>query len=135
MGGFFFIALLVAVALLVLMVVSNIFLFRKMGLPGWYAIIPFWNSWNQFKMTWTTMPWFWLYLVVSILMFAGIDGVLGFVVSVLGLIVGIGANYQLARAFGKGAGYCVGLTLLPIIFLPMLAFGQSQYMGNPAMHP
>jgi hypothetical protein len=34
---------------------------------------------------------------------------------------------QLAKAFGKDTGFGLGLVFLPIIFLPMLAFGKSQY--------
>ena len=39
-------------------------------------------------------------------------------------------NLKLAAAFGKGVGYCLGLIFLPVIFLPMLAFGQATYIGN-----
>jgi hypothetical protein len=35
----------------------------------------------------------------------------------------------LAESFGKGAGYAVGMILLPFIFYPMLAFGDAQYQG------
>ena len=35
----------------------------------------------------------------------------------------------LANNFGKGGGYAVGLLFLPIIFYPMLAFGDAQYVG------
>ena len=39
-------------------------------------------------------------------------------------------NSGLARSFGKGTGFAVGLILAPIIFYPMLAFGKSEYIGN-----
>lgn len=102
-----------------------------MGLPGWYGVIPFWNTWNQFQKTWATMPWFFVWLVLSIASFVGVDGIFGTVVYILTLAVGIAANYQLAKAFGKGVGYCVGLTLVPVVFLPILALGSAQYQGNP----
>ena len=34
-------------------------------------------------------------------------------------------NLKLAKAFGKGTGYGIGLIFLPIIFFPMLALGNS----------
>lgn len=47
MGGFVSIFAIIALAVVILMIIANIFLFRKMGLPGWYSIIPFWNVYNQ----------------------------------------------------------------------------------------
>lgn len=41
MGGFVFIFAIIALAVAILMIIANIFLFRKMGLSGWYSIIPF----------------------------------------------------------------------------------------------
>jgi hypothetical protein len=50
-----------------------------------------------------------------------------------------GTTAAIAGAFGKGGGYGIGLLLLPVIFLPMLAFGSAQYVGgtqpNPAGDP
>ena len=37
---------------------------------------------------------------------------------------------DLARKFGKGAGYGIGLAILGFIFFPLLAFSDAQY--NPA---
>ena len=40
---------------------------------------------------------------------------------------------RLAKAFGKGGGYAVGLIFLPFVFYPILAFNSScVYLGNPA---
>jgi hypothetical protein len=36
---------------------------------------------------------------------------------------------DVAKSFGKSTGYGVGLTLLGFVFLPMLAFGKSTYLG------
>ena len=36
---------------------------------------------------------------------------------------------KLARAFGKGTGFAVGLILLPSIFYMILGFGDSVYYG------
>jgi hypothetical protein len=42
---------------------------------------------------------------------------------------------ELAKAFGKDGGYAVGLILLPVVFLPMLAFGDAQYIYGDKMQP
>jgi Family of unknown function (DUF5684) len=41
---------------------------------------------------------------------------------------------DLAKSFGKGAGFGIGLILLPIIFFPILGFGSATYQG-PAAAP
>ena len=130
LGGMLIFAGVILIALLVLIIVSNVFIWRTMGLPGRYANIPSRNLYTQFQRTWSPMPWFWVYLALVILsVFVG-DGFLGFVISIASLVFAIVANWQLCKAFGKGPGWCVGICLLPIVFLPMLAFGSSQYIGN-----
>lgn len=123
---FFWVALL---ALLVVNIVSSIFIFKKMGLPGWWGIIPYWNVYNIYKMTWSVTPWFWVYLALFIAFYL-FSGVVESVVAILMLIMIFAMNLHQARAFGKDVGYCIGLTLLPVIFMPMLAFGSAQYVGN-----
>jgi hypothetical protein len=39
---------------------------------------------------------------------------------------------ELAKVFGKTTGFGVGLALLGFIFIPILAFGDAQYIGAPA---
>ena len=39
---------------------------------------------------------------------------------------------DLAKSFGKGVGFGIGLLLLPIIFFPILGFGSAQYQGPAA---
>ena len=38
---------------------------------------------------------------------------------------------DVAKRFGKGGGFAVGLILLPFIFFPILGFGSAQYQGAP----
>jgi Family of unknown function (DUF5684) len=48
-----------------------------------------------------------------------------FVNFIIAIILGI----DMAKSFGKGAGFGIGLALLGIIFLPILGFGSAQYQG------
>lgn len=41
-------------------------------------------------------------------------------------------SIDLAKSFGKGTGYGIGLWLLSFIFYPMLGFGESRYQGPVA---
>lgn len=37
-------------------------------------------------------------------------------------------GYFMAKAFGKGQGFMIGLMFLPFIFVPMLGFDDSRYL-------
>ncbi len=39
---------------------------------------------------------------------------------------------DLAKSFGKGVGFGIGLFLLGVIFFPILGFGSVQYQGPAA---
>jgi hypothetical protein len=43
------------------------------------------------------------------------------------IIIAIIVFNDLAKSFGKGIGFTIGLLFLSFIFLPILAFGKSKY--------
>jgi hypothetical protein len=86
--------------------------FTKAGQPGWAAIIPIYN----------------VYILVSEI--AGRD-TLWVVLCILFSPILIVPLIDVAKAFGKGAGYGVGLFLLSFIFFPLLGFGDARYQGAP----
>ena len=47
-------------------------------------------------------------------------------------IIAIILLIDLAKSFGKGVGFGIGLLLLPFIFFPILGFGSAQYQGPTA---
>jgi hypothetical protein len=47
-------------------------------------------------------------------------------------IVAIILCIDLAKSFGKGVGFGIGIALLGVIFLPILGFGSAQYEGPAA---
>ena len=61
-------------------------------------------------------------------MFAAIIPVLGFIAV---CVITILTMIKLARAFGKSDGFAVGLIFLSIIFMSILAFDDSTYLGVP----
>jgi hypothetical protein len=87
----------------------------KAGQPGWVCLVPVYGPYilvnNILK-----KPIWWLVLMLI----PCTAGIWTWVV-----------NIELAKRFGKGAGFGIGLTLLPLIFLPMLAFGSAQYDNSP----
>ena len=132
---------LVVIALYVLLVIAQWKMFKKMGEPGWKAIIPFYNSYILYKRTWATKI-FWIVLAIGIV--AGIcnsvalnnpDGAaiwsaLYSILTLAAFVFGVIANHKISKSFGHGAGFTVGLVLLTPIFMLILGFGSSQYIGN-----
>ncbi len=39
------------------------------------------------------------------------------------------AAYHFSKTYGKEEGFSIGVALLPIIFLPILAFSSATYQG------
>ncbi|MCW7940560.1 hypothetical protein AAW14_00365 [Streptomyces hygroscopicus] len=109
---------MLAVALL-LLVFETAALWRvlaKAGRPGWGAIIPIYNLYLWLKVAKRPGWWLILYLIPGV-----------------NIIVHIVVSIDVARLFGKGTTFGVGLWLLPWISVPILGFGSARYLGpNPA---
>lgn len=119
LGAFLGVILIFAIIFLVLQIVAYWKLFNKAGEQGWKSIIPIYNVITLFKISGLS-PW----IVCAYL--------LGFIPVVGGLIIigiTIYQSYNLAKSFGKGAGFTVGLVLLPPIFYMILAFSKDEYIG------
>lgn len=94
-------------------------IFKKAGKEGWIALIPFYNLYTLYEITWGN-GWLFLLLFLVIVPFIGWIAVL--VINILTMI-------KLAKVFGKGAGFAVGLIFLSLIFEAILAFDDSKYVG------
>ena len=57
--------------------------------------------------------------------------IIGFVIPVVNMVVAVLISVELAKVFGKGIGFAVGLMLLGIVFVPILAFGDAKYTAPP----
>ncbi|MBQ6557847.1 MAG: hypothetical protein IJL81_00600 [Clostridia bacterium] len=124
----------------VLQVIARWKIFTKAGEKGWKAIIPVYNEFVMYKISWKTM-FFWIMFalavagsIVSSLAGTGqnANGILlflAFVLLIADCVIGIIQLHNLSKAFGHGAGFTVGLVLLNPIFMLILAFGSSEYKG------
>ena len=52
-----------------------------------------------------------------------------FFIPIVNIVMWVILCIDIAKSFGKGAGYGIGLWLLPFIFFIMLGFGKDQYRG------
>ena len=97
-------------------------MFTKAGEAGWKSIIPIYNMVILFKIAGIS-PWFVLgYLLAAI--------------PVVGAFIALGitiyAMINLAKAFGKGGGFAVGLIIFSPIFYNILGFGKAEYQLKSA---
>jgi len=107
---------LVWLALLVLMIAALWRIFVKAGEPGWAAIIPVYNLVVMLKIVGRPVWWVVLFLIPFV------NLIMGFIVA-----------FDLAKVFGKGAGFALGMIFLFPIFYPILGFGSAKYQGAPAV--
>lgn len=121
-AGIFIVMMLVALAVSVFMIIVNWKLFQKAGKPGWAAIVPGYNLWVLAEITWGNGLWCLMYLASFIPLIGGIALTAFMIVTYV----------KLAKAFGQGGGFAVGLIFVNIIFMPILAFGKYQYVGVPS---
>ncbi len=109
------IGLLIYLAILVIVLAGCWKMFVKAGQPGWGILIPIYNAYLMIKIA--GRPGWWL-----ILMFTPL----------VNFIVGIVIAVDIARNFGKGIGFVLGMIFLGFIFYPILGFGSAEY--RPVAH-
>ena len=112
-GGLFSgIWLFIWIAWVMLYVVGAWKMYEKGNQPGWACIIPFYNTYVLMKIV--GRPGWWLIL---------------FFIPIVNFIIWIIVAIDLAKSFGKGTGFAVGLIFLAPIFILILGFGPATYQG------
>jgi hypothetical protein len=128
-GGGLFAGMMIVVWLLMLAwaVLTIIGLWKtlhKAGLPGWAAIIPFYNEYNVVKMSNRPIWFFWAILGCTI--FAWIP-FLGWLLMIGAFVLWVFIALDIAANFGQGTGFAILLIIFPAIMFLILGFGSAQY--------
>jgi hypothetical protein len=89
-------------------------IFEKAFEPGWGAIVPIYNFYLYYKITWGN-GWYFLLLLIPY----------------VNMLIAIITTFKLARSFGKSFWFGLGLLILSPIYLGILAFGEVPYLGVP----
>lgn len=108
-------SVLIGLALAALMIAGFWKIFLKAGQHGWAAIVPFYNLYVLFKISWGNGWYFLLWFV-----------------PIVGQIVWIIIFLKLSEVFGHKVGFALGLIFLTFIFVPILGLGKSKYLGLTA---
>jgi Family of unknown function (DUF5684) len=102
----------------VLTIIPFIGIFQKTDQPTWAAFVPIYNWIVLLEVV--GRPAWWILL---------------FLIPIVGFVIWIIVMIDLAKSFGKGTGFTVGLILLNFIFLLILGFGSARYLGPAAGAP
>ncbi|MDB5339261.1 MAG: hypothetical protein JWN70_4880 [Planctomycetaceae bacterium] len=114
-GAGFYVFMAIYLAIVVLVIVGLWKMFEKAGKPGWAAIVPIYNLVVLLDIVGRPIWWVLLYFIPCV-----------------NFIIPIVVAIDLAKSFGKGTGYGLGVAFLPFIFIPMLGFGSARYVGPVA---
>ncbi len=107
------VVVIIYLAIALLMIVSLWKCFNKAGLPGWGILIPIYNVYLIVKLA--GRPGWWLVLLF---------------IPLVNVVIDVIVSIDIARKFGKGTGFGVGIFFLPFVFLPAIAFGDARYEGS-----
>lgn len=111
MNNFFLFALIWVALTVPGALVGWYWVFRKAGLPGWAALVPFYNIYvmvvyvARLSRVWFVLVW----------------------IPVVQIIAAFLVNQEVAKRFGRSEAYGLGLALLGSVFYPVLGFGKARY--------
>lgn len=128
---------IIGLAITVLTIIAMWKLYEKAGEPGWAAIVPFYNLYVFFKISWGN-GWYSM-MVIGAGFLAGIfnsagsfGSVMASLLYIFSYVISIITCVKLAKAFGKGGGFACGLIFLNTIFICIMAFSKDiVYVGIP----
>ncbi|MCL2860323.1 MAG: DUF5684 domain-containing protein [Oscillospiraceae bacterium] len=120
--GIFLIIGLISLAITVITIVSQWFVFKKAKKEGWEAIVPIYNLIVLYQIAGVS-PWLLLIYLVGWVPIIGWLAVIG---------LSIYHSIMLAKSFGKTPGFGIGVWLLPYVFYPIIAFSKNINYVEPA---
>ena len=103
---------ILVIAVCVAMIAGMWKVFVKAGQPGWGCLVPIYNVILLLGMA--GKPTWWIVL---------------FLIPIVSLVAAVLVSIEIAKKFGQGTGYGLGLAFLPMFFYPMLGFGSAQFQG------
>lgn len=109
---------LVILALIVITVIAKWKIFQKEGIPGWAALVPYYDTVRILEMN--KQPLWWSFMML---------------IPIVNIFFGVKMFRRWAAVFGKGAWFTVGMIFLPFIFWPILGFGKAEYNAKAFPEP
>lgn len=112
LGAFTASTYLIMFILSVILIIGRWKMYEKAGEHGWASLIPLYSEFVLFRIGWGSG---WMFLVTLI--------------PIVNVVFYILLSLKIARAFGMGTGFGIGLILLPYVFYIILGFSDAKYLG------
>ena len=103
---------IIIIAVLVFNIIARWKLYVKAGKPGWASLVPIYSTIILFEI----IGYKWYYIFFLALSSVPIIGPIAFILFTFSY------NIKLAKSFGQGAGFGIGLSLVNIVFTAIVAF-------------
>lgn len=117
-GWLAIVRMVVCLAVMVFMIISRWRIFTKARLPGWGILIPVYNIVLMFQLWGMSGRWALSLLFPPLL-----------------LVMMIINSFNIAEKFWKHWTYGLGIIFIKIVFIPILAFDDSKYLGQKIAKP
>lgn len=130
--------ILMALALWVIETVGKWQVYRKLEIPSWKCLIPYYNNYVEFKRVWEVKYYIvWLFATICLAFLPSLTDDIGFFMRLLVLAVTL-LQYvvyfvfcmKMAEVFQKGIAWAAGLFFLPFVFYPILGFSRDIPYGD-----
>ena len=134
LGGLIFVGLAFALIRYLMIAIGYSKMYRKAGVAGWKAFIPVYNTYNNYKISWTGKMFFLsaaLYIATGFLgtFTEGAMALVSMAASIALIVIVVKQNLKMAKCFGKGAGTAIALILFPGITSLILGFGKAEFQA------
>lgn len=125
-----------ALSVLLVVVVSLWKIFNKAGKVGLYAFIPIVSpfQWAQISGQGTVFAVIYALLVTfgtaQVTSEQDAQSSTSGIISIVAFVLYVIVQFGVARRFSRGTAFAIGLTFVPYVFYPILAFGNATYQES-----
>ena len=132
LGGLLFVGIAFAVIRYLMHAIGYAAMYRKAGVASWKAFIPFYNTYNNYKISWNGKLFFLYAAMIIASTFLGIftEGIMASVASLVSfgvVYMTLKQNVNMAKLFGKGTATGVALAVFPGITSLVLGLGKAEF--------
>ena len=123
-----------AAGIVLFMILGTWKFYRIMGEPGWKGLIPVYNLYLLYQKTWKKglfIIYLCLFVMSSFLTVHTKENMIVLIayamVSSVIVLMDCILKYKIAKCFGYGVLFTIGLIITPFLFYPVLGYGKREF--------